>query len=152
MCTLVPEKRAELTTEGGLDAAGQQESLTAAVRRLQQSGALVSLFIDAEERQLRAAKETGAEFVEIHTGHYADAVTEAEAERLYAGIVNAVSMAHGLGLRVNLGHGLDYFNIRRFAGLEGVEDYSIGHAIIARAVIVGLDRAVRDMANLVRHL
>ncbi|MEW6267635.1 MAG: pyridoxine 5'-phosphate synthase [Thermodesulfobacteriota bacterium] len=152
MCTLVPEKRRELTTEGGLDVLGQKEALTQAVDQLHQAGLLVSLFIDADERQVYAAKSAAADFVEIHTGHYADAVTEAEAVRLFYGIVEAVKTASSAGLRVNLGHGLNYFNIHRFAGLEEVEDYSIGHSIMARAILVGLDRAVRDMAAIVKTL
>ncbi|MFH1091393.1 MAG: pyridoxine 5'-phosphate synthase, partial [Pseudomonadota bacterium] len=152
MSTLVPERREELTTEGGLDVAGQKEHLAWAVARLKEAGILVSLFIDAEEEQIKAAREVGADFVEIHTGHYADAETEAEAERCLAKIFAAVKLARKEGLRVNLGHGLNYHNLSRFAGLEGVEDYSIGHAIISRAVLVGLDRAVRDMAELIRML
>ena len=152
MSTLVPEKREELTTEGGLDVAGHLDVVGSAVERLHEAGVLVSLFIDAEDRQIEASKRVGADFVEIHTGHYADAVEEFERDRLLAGIIEAVGRARSDGLRVNLGHGLNYFNIRRFAGLEGVEDYSIGHAVIARAVLVGLDRAVRDMARLVHSL
>ena len=153
MCTLVPEKRLELTTEGGLEVAGAFDHVKDSVSRLQQdAGALVSLFIDADDRQVHAAKEAGADFVEIHTGHYADAVEESEALRLYQGVVKAVKEASSIGLRVNLGHGLNYFNIQRFAGLAEVEDYSIGHAIIARAALVGLDRAVRDMAGIVAVL
>lgn len=152
MSCLVPEKREELTTEGGLDVVGQEEHIGRAVKELHQGGILVSLFIDAEEDQIQAAMDVGADFVEIHTGHYADAVTEEETHRLCAKIVEAVRTADGLGLRVNLGHGLNYFNITRFAGLSEVEEYSIGHSIISRAVLVGLDRAVRDMVDLVRLL
>lgn len=152
MCTLVPEKRQELTTEGGLDVFGQKEYLGPVVARLQASGILVSLFVDAQTAQIHTAKDIGADFVEIHTGHYADARDESEAGRLFAGIVDGIKTAAAAGLRVNLGHGLNYVNIQRFAGLKEVEDYSIGHAIIARAVLVGLDRAVRDMAEIVRTL
>ena len=152
MSTLVPEKRQELTTEGGLDVAGQKDLIGRSIERLHQAGLLVSLFIDAEPVQINSAKEVGADFVEIHTGHYADAVTEAEADRLLKGIFEAVKTASGLGLRVNLGHGLDYVNILRFAGLREVEEYSIGHSIISRSVLVGLDRAVGDMVRLVKGL
>jgi pyridoxine 5-phosphate synthase len=152
MCTLVPEKRQELTTEGGLDAAGRMDHIGRVIETLHNSGVLVSLFIDAEDRQIRAAREMKADFVEIHTGHYADAATDAEVGRLFRGIVDAVKSAAALGLRVNLGHGLDYANIWRFKGLAEVEDYSIGHAIISRAVMSGIGQAVRDMAEIVRLL
>jgi len=152
MVSLVPEKRQELTTEGGLDVAGQQEKITNAVNALQQSGSLVSLFIDHELRQVEAAKATGADFVEIHTGHYADAQSEQEAAALFSEIRDAVKSAAALGLRINVGHGLNYVNIQRFAGLEEVEEYSIGHSIISRAVLVGLSQAVREMADIVRFL
>jgi len=152
MSTLVPEKRQELTTEGGLDVAGQKEHIGRTVKSLHEAGILVSLFVDAEPDQIQAAKDTGADFVEIHTGHYADARTDEEAGRLFKKITAGVKAAASLGLRVNLGHGLNYVNIRRFAGLTEVEEYSIGHSIISRAVLVGLERAVRDMAELVRAL
>lgn len=152
MSTLVPEKRQELTTEGGLDVFGQKDHVGRAIDRLHAAGIKVSLFVDAEDRQIQAAKDLGADFVEIHTGHYADATTEEEAERLFRIIVESVKSASAMGLRVNLGHGLNYFNIRRFAGLREIEDYSIGHALMARAILVGLDQAVRDMAALVRAL
>jgi pyridoxine 5-phosphate synthase len=152
MSTLVPEKRQELTTEGGLEVARARAQVGAAVGRLQEAGIMVSLFVDAEPDQIRAAREVGADFVEIHTGHYADAVDPEAAERLFLKIAAGVKLASELGLRVNVGHGLNYVNIRRFAGLRNVEDYSIGHALMARAILVGLDRAVRDMAGLVRAL
>jgi len=152
MSTMVPEKRQELTTEGGLDVVGQKEHIAQAVKSLQEADILVSLFIDAEPEQIQAAKDIGADFVEIHTGHYAEARTDEEADRLFKKIAAGVKTAAGLGLRVNLGHGLNYVNIRRFAGLTEVEEYSIGHSIISKAVLVGLDRAVRDMAELVRSL
>jgi len=152
MATLVPEKRRELTTEGGLDVAGQKEHVSRTVGSLHEAGILVSLFVDAEPDQIQAAKDTGADFVEIHTGHYAEARNDEEADRLFNKIVAGVKAAANLGLRVNLGHGLNYVNIKRFAGLMEVEEYSIGHNIISRAVLVGLERAVRDMAELVRSL
>ena len=152
MATLVPEKREELTTEGGLEVAGQQAQIGQAVSALQEKGLLVSLFIDADPLQIEAAKAVGADFVEIHTGHYADARNELEAARLFEKIVTAVKQAAALGLRVNAGHGLNYVNIKRFAGLDEVEEYSIGHSIISRAVLVGLERAVSEMWDLIRHL
>ncbi|MFH1139420.1 MAG: pyridoxine 5'-phosphate synthase [Pseudomonadota bacterium] len=152
MCTLVPEKRLELTTEGGLEVAGALDQVQDAVARLHDAGIPVSLFIDADERQIYAARKVGADIVEIHTGHYADAREEAEAYRLKQGIIQAVKEAASLGLGVNLGHGLNYFNIRGFAGLDEVGDYSIGHALMARAILTGLDRAVRDMVRIVKSL
>jgi len=149
---LVPEKREELTTEGGLDVAGQIDHIGRTVESLHQDGILVSLFVDAEEPQIQAARKTGADFIEIHTGHYADSKNELEAEDLFARIVESARQARGLGLRVNMGHGLNYVNIRRFAGLKEVEEYAIGHSIVSRAVMVGFDRAVRDMARLVHSL
>jgi len=152
MVSLVPEKRQELTTEGGLDVAGQQDKIAKTVETLQQSGILVSLFIDHDLRQVEAARAARADFVEIHTGHYADAQTEQEAIALFAEITEAVKSAAALGLRINVGHGLNYVNIQRFAGLEEVEEYSIGHSIISRAILVGLSQAVREMADIIRFL
>jgi len=152
MACLVPEKRQELTTEGGLDVLGQAEAVGRAVRRLHSAGVLASLFIDAEARQIEAAKDAQADFVEIHTGHYADAASEDEASRRFAAVAEAVQKASALGLRVNVGHGLNYTNIGRFAGLPAIEEYSIGHSIISRAVLVGLERAVGEMAGLIRRL
>ncbi|WDE06373.1 pyridoxine 5'-phosphate synthase [Thalassomonas viridans] len=147
-CCLVPEKREELTTEGGLDVAGQVEKITEAVARLSAAGIQTSLFIDADIRQIDAALATKAPYIEIHTGHYADAVTEqeqaAELERLKQGI----KYAHGKGLKVNAGHGLNYFNVKPIAAIEEIIELNIGHAIIARAAIDGLDKAVRDMKRL----
>lgn len=152
MVSLVPEKRQELTTEGGLDVAGQEEKITRAVKTLQQSGIIVSLFIDHDLRQVEAAKAAGADFVEIHTGHYADAESEQEAASLFSEINEAVKSAAALGLRINVGHGLNYVNIHRFTGLAEVEEYSIGHSIISRAVMVGLSQAVREMVEIIRGL
>lgn len=147
-CCLVPEKREELTTEGGLDVAGQLDKVTAAVSRLANENILVSLFIDADLKQIDAAKSSGAPFIEIHTGCYADASTEeeqlAELERLTKGIKYAAS----IGLKVNAGHGLNYFNVKPIAAIEEIIELNIGHAIIARAAIDGLDKAVRDMKRL----
>ncbi len=147
---LVPEKRQELTTEGGLDVVGQKEQMARAVKILHDGGIPVSLFVDAEDAQIQAAKEVGADFVEIHTGHYADAASEAEAVTLFRQIVAGVKKASALGMRVNLGHGLNYFNIQPFVGLSEIDEYSIGHSIISRSVLVGLDRAVGDMVALIK--
>lgn len=147
-CCLVPEKREELTTEGGLDVAGQLDKITAAVSQLAHENILVSLFIDADLKQIDAAKSSGAPFIEIHTGCYADASNEeeqlAELERLTKGIKYAAS----IGLKVNAGHGLNYFNVKPIAAIEEIIELNIGHAIIARAAIDGLDKAVRDMKRL----
>ena len=147
-CCLVPEKREELTTEGGLDVVGQLDKITKAVERLTQENIAVSLFIDADKAQIDAALATKASYIEIHTGHYADLTCEsaqqAELERLTVGI----KYAHSSGLKVNAGHGLNYFNVKPIAAIKEIIELNIGHAIIARAAIDGLDKAVRDMKKL----
>lgn len=147
-CCLVPEKREELTTEGGLDVVGQLEKITEAVSRLSAVGTQTSLFIDADIAQIDAAIATKAPYIEIHTGQYADATTEdeqlIELERLTKGI----KYAHSKGLKVNAGHGLNYFNVKPIAAIPEIIELNIGHSIIARAVIVGLDKAIRDMKRL----
>ncbi len=150
MVCLVPEKREELTTEGGLAVAGREEELAAYLAPLHAVGIRSSLFIEAAEAQIRAAKATGAEYIEIHTGHYADAPTEEAALAEFEKIVAGIGLAQSLGLKVNLGHGLNYVNIQRFAGVPGIREYSIGHSIISRAVLVGLERAVAQMAAIIR--
>ena len=145
---LVPENRQEVTTEGGLDCAGQVERLRSVIAKLQNAGARVSLFIDPEEHQLRAAAELRAEFVELHTGAYANALgtdRERELEKLCQG----AQLALALGLRVNAGHGLNYENTAAILALPGLEELNIGHSIISRAVSVGLHQAVREMCRLV---
>ncbi|WP_116136460.1 pyridoxine 5'-phosphate synthase [Trinickia diaoshuihuensis] len=142
---LVPEKRAELTTEGGLDVAGRFESVRAACRQLADAGSRVSLFIDADEAQLRAAQEAGAPVVELHTGRYADAHGEAEQQREYERIVRGVELGVSLGLKVNAGHGLHYTNVQQIAAIEGIVELNIGHAIVAHAIFAGWDNAVREM-------
>ena len=145
MVTLVPEKRQELTTEGGLDVAGQKEHLREVIARMTAAAIPVSLFIDPDSSQIQAAKEINATFVEIHTGRYADAVSEEEEDKEFALIAEAAEEAFEAGLRVNAGHGLNYVNARRVAALDTIEELSIGHAIMARAIFVGLDQAVREM-------
>jgi pyridoxine 5-phosphate synthase len=145
---LVPENRQEVTTEGGLDCAGQMGRLRVVVTRLQDAGARVSLFIDPEEHQLRAAAELRAEFVELHTGAYANALG-AEREREIEKLRQGAQLALALGLRVNAGHGLNYENTAAILALPGLEELNIGHSIISRAVSVGLDQAVREMCRLV---
>lgn len=145
---LVPEKREELTTEGGLDVAGQLDKITDAVERLSSVGILVSLFIDADAMQIEAAKATGAPFIEIHTGHYADATNEQEQLKELVRLQDGIKYADSLGLKVNAGHGLHYFNVKPIAAIKEIIELNIGHAIIARAAIDGLDKAVRDMKRL----
>jgi pyridoxine 5-phosphate synthase len=149
MACLVPEKRAELTTEGGLDVAGQSAHITRSVRALQSAGCMVSLFIDAAPDQITAAHDSGAEFIEIHTGHYADAVQPGEQDRELDRITEAIEQARSLGLRVNVGHGLNYLNTQRLVPVAAIEEFSIGHSIIARAVLVGMERAVREMLAII---
>jgi len=145
---LVPEKREELTTEGGLDVAGQQEKMNQAVARLAEHGIKVSLFIDADKEQIDAAVKSGAPFIEIHTGQYAEATTEEEQEAELAKLKEGIKYAHEQGLKVNAGHGLTYFNVKPIAAIPEIIELNIGHAIIARAAIDGLDKAVRDMKRL----
>ena len=143
--TLVPEKREEVTTEGGLDIAGSLEKLKNVVDRLQSANIPVSLFIDADEAQIKASANTQAKFIELHTGKYADALNSnirgKELECLKIGCEQALS----LGLRVNAGHGLTYINVYPVACLPGMEELNIGHTIVSRAVLVGMERAVREM-------
>ncbi len=144
---LVPENRQEVTTEGGLDCAGQCESLAPTVARLREAGIAVSLFIDPDEPQIRAASGLGAEFVELHTGAFANAAgaaQEAELRRL----VEGAEFAHSLGLRVNAGHGINYENIRLIREIPHLVELNIGHAIVSRAVFSGLETAVREMLRL----
>lgn len=149
-CCLVPEKREELTTEGGLDVAAEPARMREACQRLAEAGVIVSLFIDPDPAQLEAASEAGAPFVEIHTGAYADAPNEALAATEFRRIAGAVEYGLDLGLGVNAGHGLHYHNVQPIAALPGMNELNIGHAIIARAVFSGLHQAVVDMKTLIR--
>lgn len=151
MCTLVPEKRQELTTEGGLDVRLHAQSIEKAITRLHDGGILTSLFIDPDSDQIKAANKIGADYVEIHTGSFADAVDWKSEEQELIKIENAIKLSAKLGLGVNAGHGLNYTNIKKVAALGGVEEYNIGHSIISKAVLVGLDRAVRDMVELLKY-
>ena len=145
---LVPEKRTEVTTEGGLDVAGQLAKVQAAISRLAAVGTQVSLFIDADHVQIDAAVAVGAPYIEIHTGRYADATSTAEQLEELARIQEAARYAHGLGLRVNAGHGLHYHNVKPIAAIPEMEELNIGHAIIGRAVFEGLPAAVAEMKRL----
>jgi pyridoxine 5-phosphate synthase len=148
-CCLVPERRAELTTEGGLDAAAIRPQLRDFCARLAAAGIRVSLFIDPEPRQLDAAVEVGAPVVEIHTGRYADAETPASRAAELARIEQAAAYGLRLGLQINAGHGLDYHNVKAIAAIPGLRELNIGHAIIARALFTGLDAAVREMKRII---
>ncbi len=145
---LVPERRQELTTEGGLDVVGQFDKIQSACRLLADHGIRVSLFIDAEAHQLEAARSAGAPVVEIHTGRFADAETPADVARELARIRAAVELGTELGLAVNAGHGLHYHNVQAIAALPGVEELNIGHAIVAQALFTGWETAVREMKRL----
>ena len=147
-CCLVPERRAELTTEGGLDIEGQQKSVADACRRLTAAGVRVSLFIDAEPDQIDAAADCGAPVIEIHTGHYADAGAGAARRKELVRIEQAVQRGLDLKLQINAGHGLHYHNVQPIAAIPGVAELNIGHAIVARAVFTGLAPAVREMKRL----
>ncbi|MCP5161624.1 MAG: pyridoxine 5'-phosphate synthase [Hahellaceae bacterium] len=149
-CCLVPEKREELTTEGGLDVVAQEARVREACVRLAKAGIEVSLFIDADPAQIDAAIRCGAPVIEIHTGHYADATAEQQLAELQR-IRNAVNYASQKGLVVNAGHGLHYHNTEAIASIPGIHELNIGHSIIARALFVGLKDAVREMRTLIER-
>ena len=149
-CCLVPERRAELTTEGGLDVAGQTQRLMEVCARLRALGVRVSLFIDPEPEQIEAAARCGAPVIEIHTGHYADAHDVEQRTSELQRIRRAVDLGTAAGLQVNAGHGLNYQNVTPIAALEAVRELNIGHAIIARALFTGMQAAVREMKQLMR--
>jgi len=149
--TLVPEKREELTTEGGLEVALRTDFMKSYIGRLQQGGIVVSLFIDPDDNQIAAARKSGADWVEIHTGAYANAKTEKDRGREFEKIIEAAKLAKSLGLRVGAGHGLNYVNVRKIARIPGVEELNIGHSIISRAALVGMERAVREMKALIEN-
>jgi len=148
-CCFVPEKREELTTEGGLDVAGQPGRVRAACERMAAMGTEVSLFIDADPDQIRAAADCGAPAIELHTGEYALAETPEVVERELNRLRECVDLARGQGLTVNGGHGLHYHNTAAIAALGGIHELNIGHAIMARALMVGMKEAVRDMRALI---
>ncbi len=145
---LVPEKREELTTEGGLDVIGSKDRVTKAVRQLSDNGIEVSLFIDPDEAQIEASIHTGAPVIEIHTGAYADAKTPDERDRELQRIIMAAKFAHQAGLIVNAGHGLNYQNVQAIAAIPEMNELNIGHGIVARAVFMGMEQAVREMKRI----
>jgi pyridoxine 5-phosphate synthase len=150
--TLVPEKREEVTTEGGLDVVGQQDRLEEVVRTLQDASIPVSLFIDAEPEQIQAAAETTAQFIELHTGRYAEATNETQQAEELAYLKAGTQQARAVGLRVNAGHGLTYWNTYPIACIDGMEELNIGHTIISRAALVGIERAVREMKQVMQGI
>ncbi|WP_017302175.1 pyridoxine 5'-phosphate synthase [Nodosilinea nodulosa] len=147
--TLVPERREEVTTEGGLDVAGQLDRMKSVVNTLQGAGIPVSLFIDATTDQIEASAQVSARFIELHTGPYAEAKSEGDRAIELDILAQGTAQALGLGLRVNAGHGLTYWNTTPVARIAGMEELNIGHSIISRAVLVGLERAVREMKALI---
>lgn len=148
--TLVPEKRKELTTEGGLDVVKYEKNIASVINRLTQRRIATSLFIDPSKKQIDAAKNTGAVIVELHTGEYANAKNGSSMKKELDKIKLAVEYACAAGLEVNAGHGLNYDNVRRVAAIEGINELNIGHSIVSRAVLVGMRQAVEEMLELIR--
>jgi pyridoxine 5-phosphate synthase len=148
-CTLVPERREEVTTEGGLDVIGNKDRVKRCIDRLLQAGIEVSLFIDPDPQQIEASKKLGAQAVELHTGRYADATNEADQDREHCQLVTSGRCAIEHSLLLHLGHGLTYRNVSRVSKIPHVSELNIGHSIVARAVLVGFERAVREMKELV---
>ncbi len=149
LVTLVPERRQELTTEGGLEVAAHRDRIEKLIQLLHDGSIPVSLFIDPNLNQVKAAHKVGADYIEIHTGRYANARRLKEEQAELENIAQAAKLAYKLGLGVNAGHGLNYRNVRRLTQIPEIVEYNIGHSIVARAVLVGLERAVREMKELV---
>lgn len=148
--TLVPERREELTTEGGLDVVAHQHAVAEAMKKLRDVGVAVSLFIDPDERQIEVARALGAKAVEIQTARYSEARTEADRQRELLALQEATDFAKQRGLHVHMGHGLNYCNVVPVCRIPGVEELNIGHSIVSRAVLVGMERAVREMKDAMR--
>ncbi len=153
MITLVPEKREELTTEGGLNILeeGVRENTKKAIEKLKEKNIPISLFVDPKREVMKVAKEIGADFVEIHTGKYADAPTESERKDELKNIEDAVKAARALNLKVNAGHGLDYKNVDDIAKIKDIIELNIGHSIVARSIFVGIEKAVEEMKELIKN-
>lgn len=147
---LVPEKRQEVTTEGGLDVAGQLDKVTKFIKPLLDAGIIVSLFIDPNEEQVKASAKTGAQFIEMHTGTYSETFGTPKEEEEFKNLKNAAELAQSLGLKVNAGHGLNYENVHRMHEIKGLYELNIGHSIVSRAVFTGLPEAVRKMSDLIK--
>ncbi len=152
LVTLVPETREEVTTEGGLDLVVHKAAVTETVRTLQNSGIPVSIFIDPEPEQLKLAHHAKANLIEIHTGTFCDATTSKKKNQAFSKIVDAIKLSHKLRLGINVGHGICYNTIKAFKGLKEIDEFSIGHSIVSRASLVGMERAVKDMVALVKGL
>lgn len=152
LVTLVPERREEITTEGGLDLVVHKTAVTETVRTLQNSGIPVSIFIDPEPEQLKLAHQSKANLVEIHTGTFCDATTSKKKKQAFSKIVDAIKLSHKLKLGINVGHGICYNTIKAFKGLKEIDEFSIGHSIVSRASLVGMERAVKEMAALIKEL
>ena len=152
LVTLVPERREEVTTEGGLDLVVHKSAVTETIRTLQNSGIPVSIFIDSEPEQLKLAHQANANMVEIHTGTFCDAKTSKKKKQAFSKIVDAIKLSYKLRLGVNVGHGICYNTIKAFKGLKEIDEFSIGHSIVSRAALVGMERAVREMLALVKEL
>jgi pyridoxine 5-phosphate synthase len=150
LVTLVPERREELTTEGGLDVDGQRQRLKEVVLLLHQSGIAVSLFIDPVLEQIKAARRVEADCVELHTGRYANALSVKEQDTEFEALAQGARAAYKMELAVSAGHGLTYYNVRRLRAISEIVEYNIGHSIISRAIFIGLERAVREMKDLLR--
>ena len=148
LVTFVPERRQELTTEGGLDVQADKQHLQDVIKAFHQQKIEVSLFVDPVPAQIETSKEIGADMIEIHTGEYAEAATERDQRAQLARVQKAARLARSLGMGVNAGHGLNYLNIMPIVAIQEIDEVSIGHAVISRALVVGLDRAVREMGEL----
>lgn len=149
LVTLVPERRLELTTEGGLDVVAQKKYLSEVIKQFRQNNIPVSLFVDPTEAQVRASADIGTDMIEIHTGEYAEAKTESEVNEQYHRIQEVAKLGKSLRLGVNAGHGLDYKNVAAVAAIREIDEISIGHAVIVRALFIGLEQAVKEMIKLV---
>lgn len=147
-CCLVPEKRQELTTEGGLDVADNKKTISRTIQKLHDAGIRVSLFIDADERQILAAAEVGAKVIEIHTGHYANAINQSEIQLQLQRIIKSTELASTNGLQVNAGHGLTIDNVSGIAAIDDIVELNIGHSIIARSVFLGIESAVKEIKTI----
>jgi pyridoxine 5-phosphate synthase len=150
IATLVPEKRKELTTEGGLDVITNRKSVKKNVKELQKAGIIVSLFIDPDPKQIEVSREEiETDYIEIHTGAFSEAKNLTQEKSELQKLIEAVEVASQLGLGINAGHGLDYYNIKKVISIEEIEEFSIGHSIVARALMVGMEKAVREMIALI---
>ncbi len=152
LVTLVPERREEITTEGGLDLVVHKTAVTETIGMLQNSGIPVSIFIDPKPEQLKLAHQANANMVEIHTGTFCDATTSRKKKQAFSKIVDAIKLSYKLRLGVNVGHGICYNTIKAFKGLKEIDEFSIGHSIVSKAALVGMERAVREMLALVKEL